>query len=98
MVAILSVVIAALGLIVVILGGILRYVITQAKENAISSERLSQVAKDLEKLVASKEKDHAALAAQMRADRDLLVAQIRADREATNERLIWLEHNLWNKS
>lgn len=86
MVPILSVIIAALALIIAILGGVLKYVMNRVKESAITHERLNQIGRDIQKLVADKDKTHAEI-----------LEQIKFDRNATNERLTYLERRVWGK-
>jgi hypothetical protein len=47
-------------------------------------DRLTQIARDVEDLVKDKDRAHR-----------VLLDEIRADRKASNERLTWLERNVW---
>lgn len=54
------------------------------RERATMVQQLSTIARDLDRIVADKDRTHAEL-----------VAQMREDRRATDNRLRWLETHLW---
>lgn len=54
------------------------------RERATMVNQLASIARDLDRLVADKDRAHAELAAQMREDR-----------QVTDRRLRWLETHLW---
>jgi hypothetical protein len=49
-------------------------------------DRLTAIAEDMDALVKDKDRTHKEM-----------LEQMREDRHATNERLTWLERNLWNR-
>lgn len=50
-------------------------------------DKVQNIADDLTELVKDKDKTHAEI-----------LTQMREDRQATNQRLRWLEENVWNRS
>jgi hypothetical protein len=62
-----------------------------------TESQLMQISKDLRALIEDKDKTHADMLQQIKDDRESMMQMIKEDRKATNERLTWLEHNLWTK-
>lgn len=81
MVIILSVAVSVMGVIVIPL---LVFAFRAAIRWKGIEDDLKDIAKDLKEIVDDKNRVHAELSAQMRDDRN-----------ATNQRLRWLEENLW---
>jgi formiminotetrahydrofolate cyclodeaminase len=81
-----TVTIALIGLLGALLSVTLRSLINIVRKWTTTEDKLDQVIKAVEELAEEKEKIHEELYAQMRRDAD-----------ATNQRLTWLEHNLWKR-
>lgn len=81
-----SVLIAGLALLFTALSAALGLLVRIAIKWTRNEEKIATVAESITELVRDKDKTH-----------QDIVNQMREDRNATNERLTWLERNLWRK-
>lgn len=62
-----------------------------------TESRLDHIAETLDRLMRDKDETHRQIVKQMAENMAAIQQQMKDDRQATNDRLTWLEHNLWNK-
>lgn len=78
----LTVSISFLGIVLIPLTALLwRVAVSVTREH----DKMTEIEEDIQKLVDDKDRTHAAI-----------IEQMREDRTATNQRLRWLEENVWN--
>jgi hypothetical protein len=93
-----SAIIAALGLLVMILMAALGFTIKAIIKTTTMEVKLGAIAESLERIVRDKDRVHAEILAQIKEDRIAMLASIKDDRAANNKRLLYLEHEVWPRS
>lgn len=90
-----SVLVAALGVLVVILTGLLGFAVKTITRTTTNEVRLAEITKQLEKIVQDKDNVHKELIELIRQTQRELAGQIKEDRVATSKRLLYLEREVW---